>query len=621
MKNKIAFSIKTKLFFLIVIVGLLALVTTFLTFQFAEEELNDSEVLRIEKELNNLNLEVMNQLDTFEHDVTILSKSPPIRSIVESDKEDYSKWYKGVQDMFIAFSESKPWYMQIRYIDEDGQEIVRVDRKDRWSSVEIVSEQFLQNKKHRDYFQEAIILPEGSIYVTELDLNIERGQIERPFRPTIRYSTPVFDKGGNRRGIIIINILADNLLDFLSQSYDGLYLIDEGGYFLINPDDPALEWGKYLDNDYKLEEFIKDDFIKDTLFTQGKFFTIGESIENDHLHGYQKIRYNKSDPSKSWVLSLNISNNVFFANLNNLKENMFLANTFTFLVFAIIFIFFILQITKPIKVLNIAMKRVDRGDYNFDLKPTSKDEIGYLTERFSSFVKTIREQEKEKSEFITSASHQLKTPATGVSFQLHDLKKKLKEMIGSKEMIVILDDIINNNARALVITNDLFKLLELGDKYLASNQESINIKDLVVSTVDSFGEKIKTDKINVSVNIPEHLTVFVEEARFKEVLINLIDNAVKYSNKGGKISVDVKEDKGGIKFEIKDNGIGIPTTDKINIFTKFFRASNSYLKESVGSGLGLSIVKTIIKGHGGEVKFESEEGEGTVFWFTLPINK
>ena len=93
-------------------------------------------------------------------------------------------------------------------------------------------------------------------------------------------------------------------------------MIDEGGYFLINPDDSALEWGKYLGNDYKLEEFTGNDFLRNILFTQGKFFSIGESVEDDHLHGYQKIRYNKSDPSKSWVLVRDISNNVFFANIN-----------------------------------------------------------------------------------------------------------------------------------------------------------------------------------------------------------------------------------------------------------------------------------------------------------------
>lgn len=145
---------------------------------------------------------------------------------------------------FIAFSRAKPAYDQIRWIGRDGQEIVRVDHKDGMATG-IAPEQ-LQNKGDRYYFSATMGLMPGAVYVSELDLNIERGEIERPYKPMLRVATPIADSSGEKRGILILNYRAGHMLDLVRQigaTYsDRLTVVNQDGYFLLAPD-KADEWG------------------------------------------------------------------------------------------------------------------------------------------------------------------------------------------------------------------------------------------------------------------------------------------------------------------------------------------------------------------------------------------
>jgi signal transduction histidine kinase len=164
----------------------------------------------------------------------------------------------------------------------------------------------------------------------------------------------------------------------------------------------------------------------------------------------------------------------------------------------------------------------------------------------------------------------------------------------------------------------LFKIIEFGDGYVASDLTSVNLKKMLDSIFKSFEELVFRKKLQVVIDVADDFNVHVDESSFKYAILNLVDNAITYSNDEGEIKITATNTAETSSITIEDTGIGIPVEDQVFIFDKFFRAKNSYLKKTVGTGLGLSIVKIVAEGHDGEVSFASKEGEGTTFTLLLP---
>lgn len=153
-----------------------------------------------------------------------------------------------VRDLWLSFSEHKKVYDQIRFLDTDGYEAIRINYKN--GAVTAVPADELQSKKDRTYFQASIGLDDGEVYVSRFDLNVENGEVERPFNPVIRTATPVFAPDGSREGVVVLNYSAAKLIDQLrsvaSAGSGTLFLVDADGYWLYNASDNGKEWGSVL---------------------------------------------------------------------------------------------------------------------------------------------------------------------------------------------------------------------------------------------------------------------------------------------------------------------------------------------------------------------------------------
>lgn len=178
-------------------------------------------------------------------DLLFLSEINELRGILEGDESEKVK----LEKTFLSFSKRTGLYDQIRFIDSTGMEIVRINFNN--GKPFIVGDHMLQNKKERYYFKDAFRLEAGDIFVSRLDLNMERGKIEQPLKPMIRFGTPVFDKKGNKRGIIILNYLGEETLtkiEWLSGETAGdLMLLNADGYWLKGPEIDE-EWGFMYEN-------------------------------------------------------------------------------------------------------------------------------------------------------------------------------------------------------------------------------------------------------------------------------------------------------------------------------------------------------------------------------------
>jgi PAS domain S-box-containing protein len=228
--------------------------------------------------------------------------------------------------------------------------------------------------------------------------------------------------------------------------------------------------------------------------------------------------------------------------------------------------------------------------------------------------------ERLKSEFVSVSAHQLRTPLASIKWSLETLLKgRVGKLNDDQERIV--KKAFSSTERMLMIVNDLLNVVRIEEGKYIYRKVSINFEDLVKSKIEFFEEKIKEKQIQFEFRVlPKKLPkVKIDPEKIGLVIENLLDNAIRYNLVGGRITIylDLKNDE--IEFSIEDSGIGIPESEKSNIFQKFFRASNAIKKEPEGSGLGLFVAKNIIEAHGGKIWFESEEGKGTTFYFTIPI--
>jgi len=204
-------------------------------------------------------------MENFKSDILYLSETPPIQGIVRArdnkgidpqDKSTYANWIDRLTIIFKSFLRNRPYYDQLRYLDEDGNELLRVNVVN--GQVNVVPAQNLRNRVSLEYFQKTTALKSGQVYVSPINLNRENNQIEVPYKPIIRYATPIYNQAGENRGIVIANILIERLFELAdndnlnSELKQQFFVVNENGYYLRHPISEK-EWGFELNQDNNLK--------------------------------------------------------------------------------------------------------------------------------------------------------------------------------------------------------------------------------------------------------------------------------------------------------------------------------------------------------------------------------
>lgn len=235
-------------------------------------------------------------------------------------------------------------------------------------------------------------------------------------------------------------------------------------------------------------------------------------------------------------------------------------------------------------------------------------------------ITAAKQLDKAKSEFISVASHQLRSPLTGIKwFSQLILARKVGNL--NEKQIDFINQIYNSNERMIRLVNDLLDVshVETGQKFTIKKTTGD-----VIMLIDSVirDQKVNSSKKKITIEPNEScknkLIFKFDKEKIYQVFANLINNSIKYSASDTKIIVGLKCLKSEVEFFVKDFGYGIPSRQKNRIFEKFFRADNIAVISTDGTGLGLYIAKNIVEAHGGRIWFESEQNKGTTFHFTLP---
>jgi len=235
-----------------------------------------------------------------------------------------------------------------------------------------------------------------------------------------------------------------------------------------------------------------------------------------------------------------------------------------------------------------------------------------------------KEIERIKSEFVSLTAHQLRTPLSAIKWTL---KMILDGDLGkiNKDQKDYLQKTYVSNERMIHLINDLLNVSRIEEGKYLYRPTFVQLDELTQSVISSYKGELERKNIELIFEKSEKSLpkVKIDVEKINLVITNFLDNAVKYTPAKGKVKIclNLINKNKEIEFSIKDSGIGIPDRDKKRLFTKFFRSENAVRMETDGSGLGLFITKNIIEAHGGRVWFESNDGKGSTFYFSLPVSK
>ena len=274
-------------------------------------------------------------------------------------------------------------------------------------------------------------------------------------------------------------------------------------------------------------------------------------------------------------------------------------------------------ITNPIAGLMRGIQRMAKGDFSARVRVKGSGEMKQLAQAFNSMSEKLETLDQSRNQFVSNASHELKTPLATMKIMLESL---IYQPDMDKELRTeFMNDINSEIDRLSNVVSDLLTLVHIDSHKLRLRREMMVLADTVRETAARLGPLAKKRGQQIVVHIQDECEMFADPGKLAQVCYNIIENAIKYTPDGGTITVSLAKAGRDAVLEIADTGVGIPEADLPHVFDRFYRVDKARSRETGGTGLGLSIVKQIVRLHAGTVTVASEYGKGTTFTVQLPV--
>lgn len=284
----------------------------------------------------------------------------------------------------------------------------------------------------------------------------------------------------------------------------------------------------------------------------------------------------------------------------------------TVLALAVIFSSVIL---RRIHELANSMRIVAAGDYSHRLQVSGSDELTDLGNEFNTLTQRLDATERERRQFVSDASHELKTPLASIRLLSDSIVQN--ENIDTETVREFVTDIGNEAERLQRTTEKLLDLSRLDDD-IQVMPEPVDVKQVAVDALVFLKPLAKERRIRLRCELEEGCVVMATVDDMFHIIFNLIENAIKYNVDGGSVFVKLEQKDDKVQLTVEDTGIGIPEEDRYNIFTRFYRVDKARSREAGGSGLGLSIVHAAVKAHGGTIMVGENKPRGSRFTVSFP---
>lgn len=271
------------------------------------------------------------------------------------------------------------------------------------------------------------------------------------------------------------------------------------------------------------------------------------------------------------------------------------------------------NISKPVEVVSNMANLIGDGDYDNKIDYDSNIvEIDMLIKSINNLSSKLEEQENLRKRLTTDISHELRTPLTSIQTHLEAMIDGIWEP-DTERLNSVNEEVI----RLTNLVNQLQNLAKFDSEKSKLNLAKVNVKNLIMNVVYNNQGKALEKNINIECDL-ESIDSYLDKDKISQVIVNLLSNAIRYTNNGGKIFISSYKENNNLKIQFKDNGIGIPKENIKYIFERFYRVDESRSKNTGGIGVGLTIVKSIIDLHQGTIEVRSELNKGSEFIVILP---
>lgn len=404
-----------------------------------------------------------------------------------------------------------------------------------------------------------------------------------------------------------------NIINTLANVSDvDIFLTDKDGNIIICACDEWIENGKCYHSAYKVQatelSAVSDKEDNFKLGTLGIYKT-PHYIAANRLYNtdseYVGVVFTTAPVSAIRQLMSTIS-----------KLYLFSAIIPIILMFFAIFVM-TYRLTKPLKLMSEAAKAMARGDFSKRIPVMSDDEIGELSVSFNQMTNSLVQLEGMRKSFVANVSHELKTPMTTIGGFIDGILDGTIEPERQQYYLTIVSDEIKRLSR---LVQSMLSMAKLESGEFVLRPELFDFRELLCSIVISQEQRIEKQGLNITgLDEIQSISINADRDLIHQVIYNLVDNAIKFTDSEGTINFAVKSDNKKMEFSITNTGKGVPESELPYVFERFYKVDKSRSANKNSTGLGLYIVKTIIKAHGGSITVTSKENSFTTFCVTLPI--
>ena len=538
-------------------------------------------------------------------DTLFLSSTPAVTALL---KKTSPQTMKHAASAFVSYADAVRSIDQIRWIDNAGRERLRVNNRD--AGARQVSSDQLQDKVQRPYVQHTLALPKGAFYLSRLDLNVENGEVETPYRPTLRIATPLIDDAGRRHGMIVVNFSAaawvDGMVSTGRQHIDQLMIVNENGQWLYNGSDDNA-WGFLLGNPETLATRHPEAWAAMTNSARGSA-RLSDGLWTwqiiDPLQQARLLLFNKSSDSHAqvvgdsqyrwYMVSRATTADMAPEAAQALAENRP--------------IIWLLLFASTAFALWIA---------------SSQKKLLCLHAESQERALAAESATRAKSEFLANMSHEIRTPMHAVI----GLAQLLEKSPLTPDQFEMAHKIRQSGRSLLAIVNDILDYSKIEADRMELDPAPFQMDEILenLATIMSAAAGEKDIELIIAPPPAEGRYLIGDALRLEQILINLTGNAIKFTESGHvelAISVENSTDEAlTLLFAVRDTGIGITPAMREKIFSPFTQEDSSTTRRFGGTGLGLALCKRLVELMGGRIGVNSIVGSGSEFWFTVPMKR